>query len=65
MFPYALSPHYEEAMQITIGVIRKTSAKLSHYTSLVLTYPVENEMPLKHHAIKRWGCNYINKTTKA
>jgi hypothetical protein len=50
-FPYALSPHHEEAMRNTIGVVRKTSAKLPNCTGLALAYPMENKMPLIHQAI--------------
>jgi hypothetical protein len=56
MFPYALSPQHEGAKRDTIGVVGGTSAKLSHYTNPALTYPMENKMPLVHHAIKWWGC---------
>jgi hypothetical protein len=44
MFPYALSPFYEGANKDTIGVVGGASAKLPHYTSLAVAYPMENEM---------------------
>jgi hypothetical protein len=49
---YALLPYHEEAKQDTIGVVRGANVKLPHYTGLVLTYPMENEMPLVHHTIE-------------
>jgi hypothetical protein len=29
-----------------------------------LAYPMENEMPLIHHAVEWWGCNYTNEDGK-
>jgi hypothetical protein len=58
-------PYHEEVKQNTIGVARRVSAKLPHYMSLVLTYPMEIEMPFAHHVVKRRGCSYTIKTTKA
>jgi hypothetical protein len=59
-----LSPHHEGAKQNTIGVVGGVSAKLPHYINLVLTYPMENEMPFVHHTIKWWGCGYIDEDDK-
>jgi hypothetical protein len=42
--PYALLPRHEREKRDTIGVTRRTSAKLPH---LVLVYPMENETTLK------------------
>ncbi len=64
MFPYALSPHHEEAKRDTIGVTGRASAKLPHYMSVVLVYPMENEMPLVHHPIKQLECGYTNEDIK-
>jgi hypothetical protein len=58
-FPYALSPCHKGAKWDTIGVARGANAKLPHYTSLALTYPMKNEMSFVHHVIKWWGCDYI------
>jgi hypothetical protein len=63
-FPYGLSPHHEEAKQNAIGVVRGTSAKLPHYMGPTLVYLIENEMPLVHHVVERWGCGYIDKDNK-
>jgi len=52
VFPYALSPWHEEAKQDTIGVAERTNVKLPHCMGLALTYPMENEMALVHHAIE-------------
>jgi hypothetical protein len=41
----------------TIGVTRRASAKLPHHRRHVLTYPMENEMPLVHHVVGWHGCN--------
>ncbi len=57
-FPCALSPHHKGAKRDTIGMIR-VSAKLLHCMGHALAYLMENEMPLVHHAIERWGCNCI------
>ncbi len=35
-----------------IVVTRGTNAKLSYHKNRVLTYPMENEMPLVHHIVK-------------
>jgi hypothetical protein len=51
-FPYALSPCHKGAKQDATGVPGGASAKLSHYTSLSLTYPIENEMPFVHHIVE-------------
>jgi hypothetical protein len=61
MFPYALLLRHKEAKCDTIGGIRGASAKLPHHKGLVLTYPVENEMPFIHHVVKRHGCDYTIK----
>jgi hypothetical protein len=37
----------------TIGVTIIANAKLAHHRGLVLSYPMENEMSLAHHAIKQ------------
>jgi hypothetical protein len=55
MFPYALSPHHEEAKWDNIGVLGGASAKLPHCTNLVLVYPMENEMPLVHQNETTYG----------
>jgi hypothetical protein len=55
-----MSPCHKGAKRDTIGVARGTSAQLSHYTSPMLAYPMENEMSLVHHVVERWGCCYIN-----
>jgi hypothetical protein len=65
MLLYALLPCHEEAKQNTIGVARGISAKLPHCTSLALVYPMENKMPLGHHVVERWGCNYTNEEDKS
>jgi hypothetical protein len=52
MFPYVMLAHHEGAKQDTIGVARRTSAKLPHCTNLSQVYLMENEMSLVHHAIK-------------
>jgi hypothetical protein len=31
----------------------------------MLVYPMENEMPVVHHAIEWWVCGYINKDNKS
>jgi hypothetical protein len=31
----------------------------------VLVYPMKNEMPLLHHAIKWWGCGYTIEDNKS
>jgi len=49
---YALLPNHERAKQHTNGVIKKTIVKLPHHRGVVLGYPMENKMPLAHHAIK-------------
>ncbi len=49
--------HHDGAKRNTIGVVRRASAKLPHYTGLVLAYLMENEMSLVHHVVKWWGCN--------
>jgi hypothetical protein len=46
-------------MRDTIGVAGGANAKLPHYTGLLLAYPMENKIPLVHHTIKWWGCDYI------
>jgi hypothetical protein len=50
---YAMLPHHERAKQDTIKVTRRTNVKLSHHKGLMLSYLMENEMPLTHHAIKQ------------
>jgi hypothetical protein len=59
MFPYAMSTstHHKRAKKNTIGVTRRTNAKLPHCTSHVLGYPMENKMSFVHYAIKQWECN--------
>jgi len=64
MFPYALSPCHKGAKQNTIGVVGGASAKLPHCKGPPLTYSMENEMSLVHHATERWGCDYTNKDSK-
>jgi hypothetical protein len=54
-----MSPCHKGAKWNTIGIAKGTNAKLPHYTGFVLTYPMENKMPLVHHVIKWWGCGYI------
>ncbi len=56
MFPYALLLHHERVKRNITRVVAKTSAKLPHYTGIVLVYPMENEMPFVHHVVERWGC---------
>jgi hypothetical protein len=51
-FPYALSPRHEGAKQDTNGVARSSNAKLSHYTSPMLVYPMENKMSPVHHVVE-------------
>jgi hypothetical protein len=51
-FPYALLPHHEVTKQDTIGVIRRTSAKLPHHKGLALVYPMKNEMSILCHVVK-------------
>jgi hypothetical protein len=63
-FPYALSPHHEGAKKDTIGVAIGVSANLLHYMNLALIYPMENEMPLVHHIVEWWGCDYTNENNK-
>jgi hypothetical protein len=46
-----MSPHHERAKRNTIGVIRGTSVKLSHYMGPTLVYPMENKMPFVHHVV--------------
>jgi hypothetical protein len=46
-------PHHEGAKQNTIGVTRRVNAKLLHHRGFMLGYPMENKMPLAHHAIKQ------------
>jgi hypothetical protein len=57
-FSYAPLPCHERAKRNSIGVIRKTSAKLPHHSGLALAYPMENEMPLVRHVIEWQGCGY-------
>ncbi len=57
-------PCHEEAKRDIIGVIGRVNAKLPHYTGLMLTYPMENEMPLEHHIVDWWGCDYIDEDGK-
>jgi hypothetical protein len=64
VFSYGLLPHHERAQQNTIGVVGGTKAKPSHYTSPMLTYPMENKMPFVHHTIEQWGCGYTIKDNK-
>jgi len=64
VFPYVVSPHHEKAKWNTIRVTRGASAKLPHYTSLALVYPMENEMSFVHYIVKQWGCDYSNKDGK-
>jgi hypothetical protein len=52
MFLYALSLDYERVKQHTIKVTKKTNVKLPHHRGVGLGYPMENEIPLAHHAIK-------------
>ncbi len=59
MFPYAFSPHHERAKWDTIGVAKKTSAKLPHCIGPMVVNPLKKETPLVHHTIKWWGCDYI------
>jgi len=47
-----------------LGVIGGTSVKLPHCTGPTLAYPMENRMPLVHHTIKQWGCDYTNEDGK-
>jgi hypothetical protein len=54
-------PRQEGAKQNTIGVIRRTNAKMPHRKGLALVYPLENEMPLVHHIVKQQGCDYTIK----
>jgi hypothetical protein len=65
VFPYALSPHHKGAKQNTIGVARRTNAKLPHCMGLVLIYPMEDNMPFVHHVIERWGCDYTIENDKS
>jgi hypothetical protein len=65
MFPYSVLPNDEEANQYTIGVIGGASAKLPHYTGLMLAYPMEKKMSFIHHVVERWGCDYINEDGKS
>ncbi len=58
-------PHHKGAKRDTIGVTKGTSAKLPHYPSLRLAYPMENEMPLIYHLAERWGCSYANEDGKS
>jgi hypothetical protein len=37
-------------------VAKKANVKLQHRKGLVRAYPMENKMPLVHHAIKQQGC---------
>jgi len=54
MFPYAMSAHHEGAKRNTIGVTKKkTNVKLSYCTGHAQDYPMEDEMPPIHHAIKQ------------
>ncbi len=39
-------------MRYHVGVTKETNVKLPYHRDFVLTYLVENEMPLVHHAIK-------------
>jgi hypothetical protein len=57
-------PHHEEAKRNTIGVIGRASVKLPHCTGPMLVYPMENEMPIVHHVVEWWGCNYTNEDGK-
>jgi len=50
-FPYALLPCHKKVKQNIIGVIRGANAKSAHHKGLVLTYPIENEMPLVYHVV--------------
>jgi hypothetical protein len=61
---YGLSTRHEEAKRNTIGVVGGANAKLSHCTSPMLIYPMENKMPLVHHAVEHWGYGYIDKDGK-
>jgi len=49
MFPNGLLPSHKGAKQNIIGVTRGTNVNHPHHWGLVLTYPVENAMPLVHH----------------
>jgi hypothetical protein len=64
MFYYGLSPRHEKAKQDTIRVIRGASAKLLHYSSPLLVYPMENKMSLVHHIVKWWGYGYADQDDK-
>ncbi len=63
-FPYAMSPCHEKAKRNTNGVVGGASAKLPHCIGRAVTYRMENEMPLVHHIVERWGCDYTNKDNK-
>jgi hypothetical protein len=43
---------HEGAKRNTIGVTKKTNAKLPHHNDHVSAYSMENETPLAHHAVK-------------
>jgi hypothetical protein len=58
IFIYAQYLHLEGAKKDTIMVTRKVNVKLQHHKGLVRAYPMENKMPLVHHAIKQQGCCY-------
>jgi len=54
MFPYAMSAHHEGAKRNTIGVTKKKQMSNCHIvTGHAQDYPMEDEMPPIHHAIKQ------------
>jgi hypothetical protein len=57
--------YHKGAKRNTIGVVAwRANANLPHYMDLVLTYPMENKMPLVRHVVKRWRCGYKNEDDK-
>jgi len=51
-----MSPCHEGAKWDTIGVAKKTSAKLPHCMGFALICPMETKMPFVDHVVECWRC---------
>ncbi len=63
-FFYALLPCHKRVKQNTIGITKEACAELPHHREHVPAYQIKNKMPLIHHTIKSYGCNYTIKDDK-
>jgi hypothetical protein len=48
---------HKSTKQNTIGVVKGANAKLPHCTCIMLTYLMENKMPLVHHTVEWQKCS--------